>query len=68
MKAPVSPKGKFSTPFTSGRLGGMSGGVSAGKTSGAGPTAGSRLMEGASRVTKNLPKGPGPGGKVSSKV
>lgn len=68
MKSPVTPKGKFSTPFVSGRLGGMSGGVSSGKTSGSGPTAGSRLLPNSSMVKSYMPKGPGPGGKVSSKV
>lgn len=66
MNSPVTPKGKFSTPFVSGQLGGRSGGPSAGKTSGAGPTAGSRLMPNSSMVKKSLPKMPG--GKVSSKV
>lgn len=68
MNAPVTPKGKFSTPFVSGRLGGKSGGINAGKTAGSGPTAGSRLMPDSSKVKNYLPKGPGPGGKVSGKV
>lgn len=68
MNSPSTPKGKFSTPFVSGRLGGKSGGINSGKTAGSGPTAGSRLMENSSKVVKNMPKGPGPGGKVSSKV
>lgn len=67
MNSPSTPKGKFSTPFTSGNLGGMSGGGSAGKTSapgGSGPTKGGSMLAGAKSAKKFLPKAPSSRGKV----